>query len=324
MISIRKLEKIFDSSRGPVRAVAGIDLEVAQGEFMVLLGPSGCGKTTTLRCVAGLERPGRRLHRDRRRAGGQRRGRDLRAAGAARHRHGVPELRGLAPSERVPECRSAAHRGAAADSAIGGAGARDGRATAGAPGRPQGTPGHGPERRTATARSPGPGCGDPAQGTAHGRAPEQPRRAPAGPDARRAAPHRRIRQRHLPVRDPRPGRGPEPGRPCVRDGRGRDPATGHAEAGLLRAPQPLCRPLCRRDELHPGKGGGHRPRGVGSGNHRVHRAAGLRPRCGGSAGNPPRAHQHRTGRAGDRHARTGGKPTWGTRCTARSRWARWS
>ncbi len=57
MISIRKLEKIFDSARGPVRAVGGIDLEVAQGEFMVLLGPSGCGKTTTLRCVAGLERP---------------------------------------------------------------------------------------------------------------------------------------------------------------------------------------------------------------------------------------------------------------------------
>ncbi len=57
MIRIRKLEKIFDSARGPVRAVGGIDLEVAQGEFMVLLGPSGCGKTTTLRCVAGLERP---------------------------------------------------------------------------------------------------------------------------------------------------------------------------------------------------------------------------------------------------------------------------
>ncbi|MGH7929857.1 MAG: ABC transporter ATP-binding protein, partial [Candidatus Binatia bacterium] len=34
-----------------------IDLEVREGEFCVLLGPSGCGKTTTLRCVAGLERP---------------------------------------------------------------------------------------------------------------------------------------------------------------------------------------------------------------------------------------------------------------------------
>lgn len=57
MISIRKLEKIFESSQGPVHAVRGIDLDVNEGEFMVLLGPSGCGKTTTLRCVAGLERP---------------------------------------------------------------------------------------------------------------------------------------------------------------------------------------------------------------------------------------------------------------------------
>ena len=40
-----------------VRAVNKIDLEVAENEFVVLLGPSGCGKTTTLRCVAGLERP---------------------------------------------------------------------------------------------------------------------------------------------------------------------------------------------------------------------------------------------------------------------------
>lgn len=57
MIRIHKLEKIFASSQGPVRAVRGIDLDVEAGEFMVLLGPSGCGKTTTLRCVAGLERP---------------------------------------------------------------------------------------------------------------------------------------------------------------------------------------------------------------------------------------------------------------------------
>jgi iron(III) transport system ATP-binding protein len=57
MIRIRKLEKIFESSRGPVHAVRGIDLDVDEGEFMVLLGPSGCGKTTTLRCVAGLEHP---------------------------------------------------------------------------------------------------------------------------------------------------------------------------------------------------------------------------------------------------------------------------
>jgi iron(III) transport system ATP-binding protein len=57
MIRIRNLEKVFSSARGPVGAVQGIDLDVADSEFVVLLGPSGCGKTTTLRCVAGLERP---------------------------------------------------------------------------------------------------------------------------------------------------------------------------------------------------------------------------------------------------------------------------
>ena len=57
IISIRGLEKTFPSDRGVVRAVNKIDLDVAENEFVVLLGPSGCGKTTTLRCVAGLERP---------------------------------------------------------------------------------------------------------------------------------------------------------------------------------------------------------------------------------------------------------------------------
>jgi multiple sugar transport system ATP-binding protein len=37
------------------RAVSDMDLEIADGEFMVLVGPSGCGKTTALRMVAGLE-----------------------------------------------------------------------------------------------------------------------------------------------------------------------------------------------------------------------------------------------------------------------------
>ena len=40
-----------------MNALKEIDLEVREGDFCVLLGPSGCGKTTTLRCVAGLERP---------------------------------------------------------------------------------------------------------------------------------------------------------------------------------------------------------------------------------------------------------------------------
>src|SRR4030067_166550 len=40
-----------------VTAVAGINLDMPPGEFFSLLGPSGCGKTTTLRMIAGFERP---------------------------------------------------------------------------------------------------------------------------------------------------------------------------------------------------------------------------------------------------------------------------
>ena len=57
MIRIKGLKKWFRADHGLVEAVRGIDLEVAEGEFCVLLGASGCGKTTTLRCVAGLEKP---------------------------------------------------------------------------------------------------------------------------------------------------------------------------------------------------------------------------------------------------------------------------
>src|SRR5215210_5333163 len=49
----------FESVRktfGKVVAVDDVDLEVADGDFVVLLGPSGCGKTTPLRCLAGLEK----------------------------------------------------------------------------------------------------------------------------------------------------------------------------------------------------------------------------------------------------------------------------
>ena len=44
-------------SFGSVAAVAGVDLEIAEGEFFTMLGPSGSGKTTLLRLIAGFERP---------------------------------------------------------------------------------------------------------------------------------------------------------------------------------------------------------------------------------------------------------------------------
>jgi multiple sugar transport system ATP-binding protein len=52
-ITINGVYKLF----GDVRAVDDVSLEVADGEFLVLVGPSGCGKTTTLRMIAGFERP---------------------------------------------------------------------------------------------------------------------------------------------------------------------------------------------------------------------------------------------------------------------------
>jgi iron(III) transport system ATP-binding protein len=57
MIEIRGLRKTYATRGGRVAAVRGIDLDVPEHSFCVLLGPSGCGKTTVLRCVAGLERP---------------------------------------------------------------------------------------------------------------------------------------------------------------------------------------------------------------------------------------------------------------------------
>ena len=50
-VSLRKIVKHYDD----VEAVRGIDLDIADKEFVVLVGPSGCGKSTTLRMIAGLE-----------------------------------------------------------------------------------------------------------------------------------------------------------------------------------------------------------------------------------------------------------------------------
>jgi multiple sugar transport system ATP-binding protein len=51
-IAIRGVTKVFD---GRVRAVDDVDLDIADGELLVLVGPSGCGKSTLLRMIAGLE-----------------------------------------------------------------------------------------------------------------------------------------------------------------------------------------------------------------------------------------------------------------------------
>ena len=51
------LRKTFGKDAGLVRAVDGVDLDVAAGETVAIMGPSGCGKSTLLHLLGGLDRP---------------------------------------------------------------------------------------------------------------------------------------------------------------------------------------------------------------------------------------------------------------------------
>ena len=58
MLSVKALYTEYQTPKGPpVKAAQDVTFEVPKGKFFTLLGPSGCGKTTTLRSIAGLERP---------------------------------------------------------------------------------------------------------------------------------------------------------------------------------------------------------------------------------------------------------------------------
>ncbi|MCO8244836.1 MULTISPECIES: ABC transporter ATP-binding protein [unclassified Haladaptatus] len=56
-IAVQGVSKRFESGRGTVTALDGVDFEATDGEFLCIVGPSGCGKTTLFRLIAGFEAP---------------------------------------------------------------------------------------------------------------------------------------------------------------------------------------------------------------------------------------------------------------------------
>ena len=222
-VEFEEVSKVFGDG---TRAVDRLDLEIADGEFMVLVGPSGCGKTTALRMVAGLEdisdgtvRIGDRVVNDL-----SPKSRDIAMVfqSYALYPHLTRARQHRVPAQDRRRCRRT-RSGAACDEAarildleplLGAEAAR-------ALGRPAAAGGDGPGDR---AR---------AGGVPHGRAAVEPRREAPRADARRHQEDPGRPRRDDDLRHPRPGRGDDDGPPRRRDAQGRA-AAGRAAAGALR------------------------------------------------------------------------------------------
>ena len=188
-VTLEQVTKVYPNG---FHAVHDLDLDIDDGEFLVLVGPSGCGKSTALRMVAGLETitGGELTHR--------RPGRQRPAAQGPRHRHGVPELRAVPAHDRGAEhrLRPEAAQGVPKDEIErAGATRRPSCSSSSDVARPQARPA---VRRPAPAGGHGPGHRARPGGVPHGRAAVEPRRQAARADAGRdrpppARPRRRPR-----------------------------------------------------------------------------------------------------------------------------------
>ena len=208
------LEEVTKRYPDGFEAVKTVDLEIADGEFMILVGPSGCGKSTALRMIAGLEdiTDGELM------IGGETRQRQ--GAEGPRHRDGLPELRAVPAHDRAREhgLRAQARQDRQGrDRPQGRGGGRDPRPRA-AP-RPQAGQ---PLRRPAPARRDGARDRARPEGLPDGRAAVEPRREAARADAHGGLAPAAAARHDDGLRDPRPDRGDDARRP--RRGHARRPA----------------------------------------------------------------------------------------------------
>ena len=243
-ISLRNVVKRYGIGPKANQVIHGVNAEIADGEFVVIVGPSGCGKSTLLRMVAGLEEItggeicDRRPRRQRPRAV------------RARHRDGVPELRALPAHDGLRQ------HGVRPEDRQGARGRDQGaRRQGGGDPRARAVPAEKAARalgRAAPARRDGPRDRAPAGGVPVRRAALQPRRQAARADAARD-PEAAPRAAHdLALRHPRPGRGDDAGRADDRHERRPHGADRHARRGLPPAGDDLRRRLHRLAADEPG------------------------------------------------------------------------
>ena len=224
-------DHVYKRFPGDVIAVNDLNLQVADGEFLVLVGPSGCGKTTALRCVAGLETisDGKLLIGDRSSTTSPPKDRDIamvfQSYALYPHMTVFDNLAFGLKLRKMPK--------AEIDTRV--------REAAGILGldkyldrKPKALSG-GQRQRVA----PGPRDRPGAEGVPDGRAALQPRRQAAGSDSRRDRTHPPPPGHDDRVRHPRPGRGDDDGRPD-RGHEGRAPPAGRHPAGRSTTTPPTC------------------------------------------------------------------------------------